>query len=70
MATHIPDQALMHQLESLLRDEPLSIHRLHQRTGSTQAQVRQALFDLKHYGKARQCSDGCRWELVSGGEAE
>lgn len=68
--THTPDEQLMQQLESLLRDEPLSIHRLHQRTGSTQAQVRQALFDLRYYKKARQCTDGFRWELVSGGEAE
>ncbi|WP_138438563.1 DprA-like winged helix domain-containing protein [Marinobacter alexandrii] len=67
--THTPDEQLMQQLESLLRDEPLSIHRLHQRTGSTQAQVRQALFDLEYYKKARQCSDGYRWELVSGGNA-
>ena len=69
MATHTPDQVLMRQLETLLRDEPRSIHRLHQATGRTQAEVRQALSDLKHYGKARECSDGYRWELVSGGSA-
>ena len=67
--THTPNEHLMQRILSELSAEPRSIHRLHQATEPkrTRKEIRQALFDLMHYGKVAKCFDGCRWELVCGG---
>lgn len=65
--THTPNEQLMQRILFELSAEPLSIHRLHQKTGHSQAEVRQALADLQHYGKVTPHYDGVRWERTSGG---